>query len=184
MLREVVSRGSDIEVPCECQCKDGTVQRLCLVALLLQLQLLVLQHLQNKSHKNAKPLSFIPRSKSKNPEKRLKLPNANQSAIRPISDFQQRAIKGRNRHGYKRSKPHSSASWLRLATCRFQLYICGGRSSVLPETEDRKDSRAWRRDKENERAAVVAISSCLVPPSEESANEERRPQGRANCAST
>jgi hypothetical protein len=126
MLREVVSRGSDIEVPCECQCKDGTVQRLCLVALLLQLQLLVLQHLQNKSHENAKPLSFIPRSKSKNREKRLKLPNANQSAIRPISDFQQRAIKGRNRHSCKRSKPHSSASWLCLTTCRFQLYICGG----------------------------------------------------------
>lgn len=125
-MRKVVSRGSDIEVPCECQCKDGTVRRLCLVALLLQLLLLVLQHLQNKFHENAKPLSFIPRSKSKNREKRLKLPNANQSAIRPISDFQQRAIKGRNRHSCKRSKPHSSASWLRLATCRFQLYICGG----------------------------------------------------------
>jgi hypothetical protein len=41
------------------------------------------------------------------------------------------------------------------------------RSSIVPETEDRKESRAWRRDKENERAAVVAISSCLVPPSEE-----------------
>jgi hypothetical protein len=50
------------------------------------------------------------------------------------------------------------------------------RSSILPETEDRKDSRAWRRDKENERAAVVAISSCLVPPSEEARTKSGGPK--------